>query len=188
MCHEVNLPNEPQHDKINKMACAPSGDSDQTGPSVFKIWSESSLRAQSFCWFCHGLAQILSQFYGKHPLLISKFLVSMTTYVSVRDNKFLSGDLLTKFEQTDVRPAKTDQTGHLPNLLRIFAMHSMGSQGLKVFSARHRRLWSDWADTQADLSLCWAHTSFCWFWHAAVQLFFFVPGETVNAYQTASKT
>ena len=25
------------------------------------------------------------------------------------------------------------------------------------------RLWSDWADAQADLSLRWAHRSFCWF-------------------------
>ena len=22
-----------------------------------------------------------------------------------------------------------------------------------------------WADAQADLSLCWAHRSLCWFWH-----------------------
>ena len=26
-----------------------------------------------------------------------------------------------------------------------------------------RRLWSDWADAQADLSLCWAHTHFVGF-------------------------
>ena len=24
----------------------------------------------------------------------------------------------------------------------------------------------DWVDAQADLSLCWAHRSFCWFCHA----------------------
>ena len=27
--------------------------------------------------------------------------------------------------------------------------------------------WSDWADSQADLSLRWAHKSFCWFCHGA---------------------
>ena len=32
------------------------------------------------------------------------------------------------------------------------------------------RLWSDWADAQADLSLRWAHMSFCWFRRAAAQL------------------
>ena len=29
----------------------------------------------------------------------------------------------------------------------------------------NRSLWSDWADAQADLSLCWTHRSFCWFCH-----------------------
>ena len=32
------------------------------------------------------------------------------------------------------------------------------------------RLWSDWADAQADLSLRWAHIPFCWFCHEAAQL------------------
>ena len=68
---------EPPHDKTNKMICAPSEDSDQPGhlPSLSESslcaqWvskdprflhadsedSESSLGAQSFCWFCHVAA------------------------------------------------------------------------------------------------------------------------------------
>ena len=35
----------------------------------------------------------------------------------------------------------------------------------------HCEDWSDWADAQADLSLGWAHRSFCWFCHEALQLF-----------------
>ena len=30
--------------------------------------------------------------------------------------------------------------------------------------------WSDWVDAQVDLSLCWAHRSFCWFCHVAAQM------------------
>ena len=30
---------------------------------------------------------------------------------------------------------------------------------------------SDWADTQADLSIRWAHMSFCWFCHEAAHMF-----------------
>ena len=30
-----------------------------------------------------------------------------------------------------------------------------------------QRLWSDWADAQADLSLRWAYMPFCWFCHEA---------------------
>ena len=35
-----------------------------------------------------------------------------------------------------------------------------------------RKLWSDWADTQADLNLCWADMSFCLFCCAATHFVF----------------
>ena len=54
----------------------------------------------------------------------------------------------------------SDQPGHLPSLIRVFAVRSVGSQGPNVSSCRQRRRWSDWADAQADLSLRWAHTHF----------------------------
>ena len=34
----------------------------------------------------------------------------------------------------------------------------------------HSEDWSDWTDAQADLSLRWAHMSFCWFCRAAAQI------------------
>ena len=34
---------------------------------------------------------------------------------------------------------------------------------IKLSSCGQRRLWSDWADIQADLSLRWAHTQFVCF-------------------------
>ena len=34
----------------------------------------------------------------------------------------------------------------------------------------HSKDWSDWADPKADLSLRWAHGSFCWFCCAVTQL------------------
>ena len=46
---------------------------------------------------------------------------------------------------------------------------SVGGWGPNVPSCGQRRLWSDWADAQADLSLRWAHWSFCWFCHEAAQ-------------------
>ena len=42
--------------------------------------------------------------------------------------------------------------------------------GPNVSSCGQRRLWSDLADAQADLSLHWAHRSFCWFCHAVAQI------------------
>ena len=52
----------------------------------------------------------------------------------------------------------SDHSGHPPSLIRVFAMRSMGSWGPKVFSYGQRRLWSDLADAQADLSLRWSHS------------------------------
>ena len=43
----------------------------------------------------------------------------------------------------------------------------IGSQGPNVSSCRRRKVWSDCADTQADLRLRWTHRSFCLFSHAA---------------------
>ena len=54
----------------------------------------------------------------------------------------------------------SDQPGHPPSLIRVFAFRSMGSWGSKLSSCVQRRLWSDWADDQADLSLRWTHSHF----------------------------
>ena len=35
--------NEPQHDKINKMTCAPSGDVDQHPPSLIRVFAVRSV-------------------------------------------------------------------------------------------------------------------------------------------------
>ena len=56
----------------------------------------------------------------------------------------------------------SDQPGHLPSLISVFAVRSMGSWGPNVSSCGQRRHWSDRADAQADLSLRWAHMSFMW--------------------------
>ena len=51
----------------------------------------------------------------------------------------------------------SDQPARSRRLIRIFAGHILDSQGCKVSSCGERRLWFDCADSQADLSLRWAH-------------------------------
>ena len=46
----------------------------------------------------------------------------------------------------------SDQPAHPRSLIRVFTGHSLGSQGSKASSGGQRRLWSDCADVQADLS------------------------------------
>ena len=74
---------------------------------------------------------------------------------------------MTKLTKWHVRPAKTNQPGRL---IGIFAERSMGSRVPKLSSCGQRRLWSDWANAQADLR--WAHMLFCWFCHALVIMLF----------------
>ena len=57
----------------------------------------------------------------------------------------------------------SDQPGHPPSLIRVFAVHMKKAWVLRYPLSAQRRLWSDWVDAQADLSLCWAHTHFVGF-------------------------
>ena len=64
----------------------------------------------------------------------------------------------------------SDQPGHPPSLIRVFAVRMKKAWVLSYPMSAQRRLWSDWADTQADLSLRWAHMPFCWFCHEAAHM------------------
>ena len=57
----------------------------------------------------------------------------------------------------------SDQSGHPPSLISAFAVHMKKARVLSYPLSAQRRLWSDWADAQADLSLRWAHTHFVGF-------------------------
>ena len=66
----------------------------------------------------------------------------------------------------------SDQPGHPPSLIRVFAVRIKKAWVLSYPMSAQRRLWSDWADAQADLSLRWAHMPLCWFCHEAAQMVF----------------
>ena len=51
----------------------------------------------------------------------------------------------------------SDQPGHPPCLIRVFAVRLMCSLGPQLSSSGQRRLWSDWVDAQADLSSLGTH-------------------------------
>ena len=50
--------------------------------------------------------------------------------------------------------------------------------GPKLPISTQWRLWSDWADAQAGLSLRWVHRSTCWFCHTAANLQCLETGDT----------
>ena len=64
-------------------------------------------------------------------------------------------------QQSECAPSRdSDQPGHPPSLIRVFAVRMKKLWVLNYPLSAQRRLWSDWADAQADLSLRWAHTHF----------------------------
>ena len=60
-----------------------------------------------------------------------------------------------KTKKVTVRPAETP-----PSLIRVFTVWMKKASVLSYPLSAQRRLWSDWADAQADLSLCCVHNHF----------------------------
>ena len=52
---------------------------------------------------------------------------------------------------------------HPSSLIRVFAVRMKKASVLSYPLSAQRRLWSDWADAQADLSLRWTHSHFVGF-------------------------
>ena len=57
----------------------------------------------------------------------------------------------------------SEQPGHPPSLISIFAVRIKKAWVLSYPLSAQQRLWSDWADAQADLGLRWAHSHFVGF-------------------------
>ena len=74
-------------------------------------------------------------------------------------------------KMTCVPSEDSDQPGHPPSLIRVFAVRMKKHLVLSYPLSAQQRLWSDWVDAQADQSLRWEHRSFCWFYHAVAHIF-----------------
>ena len=77
----------------------------------------------------------------------------------------------------------SDQPGHPPSLIRVFAVCMKKAWVLSYPLSAQRRLWSDWADAQADLSRRWAHSHFVGFCHEAAHIAYGAEAEIeIEAY------
>ena len=74
----------------------------------------------------------------------------------------------------------SDHPGHPPSLIRISAVAMKKAWVLSYPLSAQQRLWSDWADAQADLSLRWATMSFCWFCRAVAHLCITLPDQALH--------
>ena len=73
-----------------------------------------------------------------------------------------------KTNKMSVPPAKTQISLGIHPVWSVLVVCMKKPWVLSYPLSAQRRLWSDWADAQADLSLRWAHKPFCWFCHCVV--------------------
>ena len=79
-------------------------------------------------------------------------------------------------QQNECVPSEvSDQPGHPPSLIRVFAVRMKKPWALSYPLSAQQRLWSDWTDAQADLSLHWAHSHFVGFVMSRLIYKFVVP-------------
>ena len=78
--------------------------------------------------------------------------------------------LTTKRTKWPVCPAKTQISLGIHPVWSVFAVRMKKHLMLSYPFSALRRLWSDWADAQADLSVRWVHMPFCWFCHEVAHL------------------
>ena len=141
----------------NKMICIASRDTDLPGhPLIFNVSfvGRSSSGRQQRLW---------SDYADAHADL--RFCCTQRSFCWlwcwVSDYKQVAHD---KTNKMACAPSDdSDQPGHPPSLIRVFTVRMKKALFLSYPLSAQQRLWSDWADAQADLSLRWAHSHFVGF-------------------------
>ena len=96
--------------------------------------------------------------------LIFMYLVHEGTCINIRLYSNILEPPDDKTNKMACAPSEnSDQPGHPPSLTRVFAVCMKKAWVLSYPLSTQRRLWSDWADAQADLSLRWVHSHFVGF-------------------------
>ena len=103
-------------------------------------------------------------YYSAADLILSESLIRITRATTDCDKSIRCASIEPPHDKTNktaCAPSEdSDQPGHPPSLIRVFAVRMVKAWTLSYPLCAKRRLWSDWADAQADLNLCWAHSHF----------------------------
>ena len=128
-------------------------EADRAGAIYLRRWCDGSFV------FCDLAAEISAQVMVRRR--ITRFICRICPLVriclSVGSTLVMSPKYeLQHYKQNDMRAQRrSDQPQHPPSLIRVFAVRTVGSWGPNVSSCGQWRLWSDWVDVQAELSLRW---------------------------------
>ena len=155
---------------------AHSKNSDQTGWIPRLIWVFAG-RTCHFVGFCHEVANI-SVLLPKHRnwSFCSRIVRMCQTHTILRKKQYGQDSYgrnscalkwfqprHDKTNKMNVRPAKTQISQGICPVWSVFAVRMKKAWVLSYPLSAQRRLWSDQADAQADLSLRWAHSHFVGF-------------------------
>ena len=73
---------------------------------------------------------------------------------------FNMSPLMTKPSKWSVHPAKTQISPGIRPVWSESSLSALRNSGSSATHWAHNEDWSDWADAQADLSICWVHSHF----------------------------
>ena len=99
-----------------------------------------------------------------------------TPNLSQRGNVLQFEPLHDKTNKMTCAPSEDADQPILP-VWSVFAVRMVKVWTLSYPLSAQKRLWSDWADAQSDLSLRWAHRSVCWSCRSRLILFFHFQGQ-----------
>ena len=118
------------------------------GMVLFKTY-RSTEYALSLCW------SMSCRCVGQCPVAVLVTIQPLCLYHKTRTT-LATEPRHDKTNKMSVRPAKTDP----PSLIKVFAVRMKKAWVLSYPLSAQWRHWSDWADTQADLSLRWVQSNF----------------------------
>ena len=97
---------------------------------------------------------------GKISIDITDFIIKNcnVSIIPLHDSFKANEPWHDKTNKMSVRPAKTQISLGIRPVWSVFAVRMKKAWVLSYPVSAQRRLWSDWADAQADPSLQWAHT------------------------------
>ena len=139
---------------------AHSEDSDQTGRMPRLIWVFAGRTLILLVLSCRG------SFVGKCPFFAPHCSHSMWKFLWFL---CLLSMRMTKPTKCSVRPAKTEISLRICMLISEPSLCAQWVAKDPMLLQPDSEDWSNWEDAQADLSLYWAHMSFCWFCRAAAR-------------------
>ena len=155
----ISLLFEPHHEKTCLQTCGTRKDSNR--PVIIDIAT-----------ICIILSRQL-----KTKALTCDFVVRIWQHVFmmllISDEKTANEPSRDKTNNVVVRPAKTQISLGIRPVWSVFAVRMKKAWVLSYPVSAQRRLWSAWADAQADLSLRWTHTHFVGFVTRRLKLFVF---------------